>query len=44
MPEPEELEADENGVGRRAFRFVMDKPVAPYLIAMVLNSPTFQLR
>ena len=40
--EPEDLGPDENGRGRRAFRFVMDKPVPPYLIAIAAGDIDFR--
>jgi aminopeptidase N len=40
--EVETLEADENGKVRRAFTFEMDKPVAPYLIAIAAGDIVFQ--
>ena len=40
--EPEDLGPDENGRGRRAFPFVMDKPVPPYLIAIAAGDIDFR--
>lgn len=40
--EPEVLEADDNGKVRRAFNFTMDKPVAPYLIAIAAGDIVFK--
>ncbi len=40
--EPEDLGADEKGIGRRAFTYAMDKPVAPYLIAIAAGDIAFR--
>ena len=40
--EPEDLGVDQKGVGRRAFTYAMDKPVAPYLIAIAAGDIAFR--
>lgn len=40
--ETEELEDGPDGIERRAFRFEMDKPVAPYLIAIAAGDIDFR--
>lgn len=40
--DPEEAGPEEAGEGRRAFRFEMDKPVAPYLIAIAAGDLVYR--